>query len=324
MMGHEDQVAEGEEESSKPHCSPTNRKIEIMHEYSIERHSDYHRLYGATNSVEIKVLEKNEKNMRLLIRGVDVPYVNALRRLIVSEVPCMAVDEVVMLENSSIIQDETIAHRLGLIPLKTDLDGYNLPEDCPCKSEFGCNLCRVTLTLDAQAKEGTRPVYSGELISENKDVIPVSDKIPIAKLAKEQELRLEAYARLGKGKNHAKWQPVSLCSYKYYPRITISSKHCDACGKCVEICPRKVLAKAENKIEVRDLMACTLCKDCVQACPEDPKALEISWEENAFIFNVESTGALPPERTVIEAVKILEKQLKEFETQVKVKKSEAS
>jgi len=274
--------------------------------------------------VEIKVLEKDDKNMRLLIKEVDVPYVNALRRVIISEVPCMAIDEVVMLENSSIMADETIAHRLGLVPLKTDLDSYNLPEDCKCQSEFGCNLCRVTLILDVEAKEGTRSVYSGELVSENKEVTPVSDTIPIAKLAKEQKLRLEAYARLGKGKNHAKWQPVSMCAYKYFPKIQISSKHCDSCGKCVDICPRKVLAKTGDKIEVKDLVACTLCQDCVEACSQDPKAIQVGWEENTFIFSLESSGALKPDRILEEAVRILDRQLKEFEGQIKVKKSEES
>ena len=274
--------------------------------------------------MEIEVLEKNEKNMRLLIREADVPFMNALRRIVISEVPCMAIDEVVMIENSSILQDEIIAHRLGLIPLKTDLESYNLPEECQCKSEFGCNLCRVTLTLDVESKEGTRTVYSGELKSENPDIMPVSDKIPLIKLAKEQKLRLEAYARLGKGKNHAKWQPVSMCTYKYLPKIEISSKRCDACGKCVEICPRKVLAKTDNRIEVRNLMACTLCQDCVTICPQNPKAIEVGWEEDAFIFSLESTGALQSERILSEAIKILDKQLKEFESQIKVKKSEES
>lgn len=273
-------------------------------------------------TVEIEVLEKNDKNLRLLVRGVDVPFMNALRRIILSEVPCMAVDDVVVLENSSILQDEVIAHRLGLVPLKTDLDSYNLPEECPCKSEFGCNLCRVTLTLDAEAKEGTKTVYSGELVSENPEIAPVSDKIPIIKLAKEQKLRLEAYARLGKGKKHAKWQPVSMCAYKYFPKIKISSKNCDACEKCVEICPRNVLAKKDSKIEVRELTACTLCMDCVEACPQEPAAIEVSWEENAFIFALESTSALPPERIMTEAIKILDKDLDEFESQIKVKKSE--
>jgi DNA-directed RNA polymerase subunit D len=271
--------------------------------------------------VEIKVLEKDDENLRFVVQGVNIPYMNALRRIVVSEVPCMAIDEIVMVENSSVLQDEVIAHRLGLVPLKTDLDSYNLPEECPCKSEFGCNLCRVTLALDVESKDETRPIYSGELKSESQTVVPVSDRVPIVKLAKEQKIRLEAYARLGKGRNHAKWQPVSMCSYKYFPKIMISKK-CSVCGKCVEMCPRKVLIKADNKLEIRDLMACTLCQDCAEACPEKPSAIEVSGEEDAFIFSLESTRALPPERIITEAVKILDKQLKELEGEIKVKKSE--
>ncbi len=273
--------------------------------------------------MEIKVLEKDDTNMRLFIQGADVPYMNALRRLAISEVPSMAIDEIVIIENSSILQDEIISHRLGLIPLKTDLDGYNLPEECPCKSEFGCNLCRVTLTLDVEAKSGPRTVYSGDLVSENPNILPVGDKIPILKLAKEQKIKLEAYARLGKGKNHAKWQPVSMCTYKCFPKIEFSKK-CDVCGKCVDTCPRKVLVKTGNKIEIRDLTTCTLCQDCVETCPQNPPAIEVSGEEDAFIFNLESTNALPPERIMNEAIRILDKQLKELESQIKVKKSEKS
>jgi DNA-directed RNA polymerase subunit D len=271
--------------------------------------------------VEIKVLEKDSEHLRFLVQGVNIPYMNALRRIVTSEVPCMAIDEIVMVENSSVLQDEVIAHRLGLVPLKTDLDSYNLPEECPCKSEFGCNLCRVTLAVDVESKEGSRTLYSGDLKSESQTVVPVSDKIPIVRLAKEQKIRLEAYARLGKGRNHAKWQPVSMCAYKYFPKIMISKK-CSVCGKCVEMCPRKVLIKENNKIEIRDLMACTLCQDCAEACPEKPSAIAVTSEEDAFIFSLESTGALPPERVITEAVKILDKQLKELESEVKVKKIE--
>jgi DNA-directed RNA polymerase subunit D len=268
--------------------------------------------------VKIEVLEKDETNLRLIIRDVDVPLMNALRRIALAEVPSMAIDEVVMIENSAILQDEIIAHRLGLIPLKTDLDTYNLPEECQCKSEFGCSLCRVTLTLDTEAKEGTRTVYSGELVSENPSIVPVSDKVPVIKLAQGQKLKLEAYARLGKGKDHAKWQPVSVCAYKYYPKIEVTSKNCEACAKCVDICPKKVLTMKENKVDVRDLLACNICMDCVEACPQEPKGIKVEWEKNAFIMNIESTGVLPPERILREATKILDKQLKEFEEQVKV------
>ncbi len=268
--------------------------------------------------MKIEVLEKDETNLRLIIRNADVPLMNALRRIALAEVPSMAIDEVVMIENSAILQDEIIAHRLGLIPLKTDLNGYNLPEECSCQSEFGCNLCRVTLTLDVESKDSTRTVYSGELVPENPEIVPVSDRVPITKLAKGQKLKLEAYARLGKGKIHAKWQPVSMCAYKYFPKIEITNKNCENCARCVEECPKKVLAMEENKVEVRDLLACNLCMDCVGACPQEPRGIKVEWEKNNFIMNIESTGVLPPKRILKEATRILDKQLKEFQKQVKV------
>ena len=267
--------------------------------------------------MKMEILEKNDTNLRLIVREADVPLMNALRRIALAEVPCMAIEEVVMIENSSILQDEIIAHRLGLTPLKTDLDAYNLPEECECKSEFGCPQCRVTLTLDAEAKEGTRSVYSGEIISENPEIVPVSDKVPIIKLAKNQKLKLEAYARLGRGKTHAKWQPVSMCAYKYLPEITAPDEKCEDCQKCVDICPKRVLAIKDQKVDVRDVLACNLCMDCVEACPQKPSPLKIDWEKNAFVMNIESTGALPPERVLKEATKILGKQLDEFEELLK-------
>jgi DNA-directed RNA polymerase subunit D len=267
--------------------------------------------------VKVEVLEKDATNLRVIIRDVDVPLMNALRRIALAEVPSMAIDEVVMIENSAILQDEIISHRLGLTPLRTDLETYNLPEDCSCQSEFGCPQCRVTLTLDAESKEGTRTVYSGELVSENPDVVPVSDKIPITKLAKGQKLKLEAYARLGKGKNHAKWQPVCMCAYKYLPKIEVTSKSCKDCQKCADICPKRVFTIKEDKIDVRDLLACNLCMDCVEACPQEPKGIKVEWEKNAYVLNIESTGVLPPERILQEATRILDRQLKEFEEQVK-------
>ncbi|NIO37517.1 DNA-directed RNA polymerase subunit D [Candidatus Bathyarchaeota archaeon] len=272
--------------------------------------------------MEIEVLKRDDKAIQLLIHGVDAPFMNALRRTMIAEVPSMAIDEVVMIENSSVLQDEFIAHRLGFTPLKTDLDSYNLPEKCTCGSEFGCNLCRVSLVLDAEAKDGTRTVYSGELTPENPDIAPVSSRIPIVKLAKEQRLRLEAYARLGKGKNHAKWQPVSMCGYKYVPQITIDKEQCNMCGKCVDICPKAVFSKAGDKIEIRNYLACTLCQDCVDICPQNPPAIEVVWKEDDFILTFESTGVLRPERIIKESLDILSGKFKEFSDRVKVEKSD--
>lgn len=267
--------------------------------------------------VEIQILEKTDEFMRFIVSGVNTPYVNALRRIMLTQVPTMAIDEIVILENSSILNDEILAHRMGFIPLKTDLDSYNLPEECKCESELGCNVCRANLTLEVEAADKTTTVYSGELKPENPDISPVSDKIPIAKLAPEQRINLEAYARLGKGEKHAKWQPVSMCTYMYLPEVKINSENCDACGKCVKVCPEEIFVKTAEGIKTQNELECTLCMDCVDACPKDPKAVEISWDEKAFIFKIESTGALPVERIVTEAVKILDKKIKDFSNQLK-------
>ena len=267
--------------------------------------------------VEIQILEKTDEFMRFIVSGVNTPYVNALRRIMLTQVPTMAIDEIVILENSSILNDEILAHRMGFIPLKTDLDSYVLPEECKCESELGCNLCRANLTLEAEAEDKTTTVYSGELKPENPDIAPVSDKIPIVKLAPEQRVNLEAYAQLGKGEKHAKWQPVSMCTYMYLPEVKINSENCDACGKCVKVCPEEVFVKTAEGIKIQNELECTLCMDCVDVCPKDPKAVEITWDEKAFIFKIESTGALPTERIVLEAVKILDKKINDFSDQLK-------
>ena len=267
--------------------------------------------------VEIQILEKTDNFIRFIIRGVNVPFVNALRRIILTEVPVMAIDEIVILENSSILNDEILAHRLGFVPLKTDLDSYNLPEECKCESELGCNICRAGLTLEAEANDKTIIVYSRELKPENPDITPVSDKIVLVKLAPEQRLKFEAYARLGKGKKHAKWQPVSMCTFMYLPEVKFDIEHCDSCGKCVEVCPEEIFIKREGRMKTQNELKCTLCMDCLDACSKDPAAIKVSSNENAFIFKIETTGALPVERIVIEAAKILDKKIKDFTKQVK-------
>jgi ferredoxin len=74
----------------------------------------------------------------------------------------------------------------------------------------------------------------------------------------------------------------------------------------------------DNKIEVNDLLACNLCMDCIEECPQKPPRIKVEWEKDAFIMNIESSGALSPERIIQEATKMLDKQLKEFEEQIKV------
>src|SRR6266480_3171587 len=165
-------------------------------------------------SLSIDVLEKTHDRIKIKFTDVPRPYVNALRRISISEVPTLAIDDVVILENSSVMHDEAVAHRLGFIPLRTGLDRFVMPHDCDCKSTLGCSKCRVLLVLDSEANEKTKVVTSGELLSEDELVKPVSRDIPIIILAPSQKLKFEAYARLGVGKDHAKWQSTSAAIVK--------------------------------------------------------------------------------------------------------------
>ncbi len=165
--------------------------------------------------MDIKILSKEQDSLRFVLSGVKPAFANALRRIMISEVPIMAIDDVMILENNSVMYDEILAHRLGLIPITTDLEAYNLPEECSCKSELGCSHCRASLSLEIEASDQVEVVYTSHLKPENPDVRPVSDKIPIVKLAQGQRVKLEAFARLGRGRTHAKWQPTSACTYSY-------------------------------------------------------------------------------------------------------------
>ena len=158
----------------------------------------------------LEIISKDDKKISIKLKGIPLQYANALRRVCLNGVPVFAIDTVDILENSSIVPDEGLAHRLGLIPLKTDLSRFNEPSKCDCNSETGCSNCKVMLVLDSGDSSVTRRVLSNELISENDSIKPISDKIPIVELATGQRVRVECYARLGRGNEHAKWNSSNI------------------------------------------------------------------------------------------------------------------
>src|SRR3989339_1802678 len=170
--------------------------------------------------MEIRVLsnEKEEGKLSFIAKDITPAFANTLRRIIADEVPTMAIEDVEFQKNNSILYDEMIAHRLGLIPLKTDLKSYNLPSECKCEGK-GCNRCQLKLVLKATKGSGT--VYASELKSKDPAVKPVYGDMPIVKLLKGQTLELEATAVLGTGKSHIKWSPGHVW-YKYKPIVEIT------------------------------------------------------------------------------------------------------
>lgn len=158
----------------------------------------------------LEIISKDDRKMSVKIKGVPLQYANALRRVCLNGVPVFAIDTVDILENSSVLPDEGLAHRLGLIPIKTDLSRFNEPSKCECKSETGCSNCKVMLVLDSGDAEVTRTVLSNELTSEDDSIKPIADNIPIVQLAPGQRVKVECYARLGRGSEHAKWNSSNI------------------------------------------------------------------------------------------------------------------
>jgi DNA-directed RNA polymerase subunit D len=226
----------------------------------------------------------------------------------ISEVPTMTIEDIFYFDNTSIVPDEIIAHRAGLIPIRTDLDTYVLPEKCDCNAELGCPKCRAVLTLDVEAKDDSITVYSKDLIPEDPETIPANPDIPIAKLAPKQAIRFEAYAQLGQGKDHAKWSPVSMAVYQNVSEFEIEEK--EKSRKCIEVCGREAATLKGNKLKVIDIQqfeSYSICRDLASH-----ELIMDNLKSDEFLFTVESTGALSPKRIVTEAVKILKEKLDEI------------
>jgi len=260
--------------------------------------------------MEIRLLEKNKEKLSFLIMGSNPAFVNDLRDTMITLVPTLAIEDIEFKKNDTVLYDEIIAHRLGLIPIKTDLKSYELSETCSCKGK-GCAKCTLKLTLTSSSAGN---VYTAKLKSKDPQCGPVSDAIPIAKMLKGQGLQLEATAIMGIGKEHAKWSPC-LAYYKYKPGIKIVKDPKDA-TKVANSCPVNVFKVKENKltIEKDNLLKCHLCEACVEA---SEGAVELEENYNDFVFYVESWGQLDPEEIVSEALDIMHKKFDEFEKTLK-------
>lgn len=255
----------------------------------------------------IKQISKSEDQVTFFVEGINETIANAIRRSAL-EIPVLAIDEVEFIKNDSALFDEILAHRIALVPLKADKT-FGLKEDCSCKGK-GCSKCTVAFKLQAK---GPCTVYSGQL--EGKSAEIVFDKMPLTILIKGQELELNAYAILGRGKKHAKFSPGIIV---YKPEIECAvSKDCNDCGECIKACPKKLIKNEGKKISFKTEQ-CDACEACIEACNKrGKKCLTINQSKNNFIFTVESFGQLSPKEIFIEAVKAMNQNLSELGKQIK-------
>ncbi|HTY52470.1 MAG TPA: DNA-directed RNA polymerase subunit D [Methanomicrobiales archaeon] len=265
--------------------------------------------------MEISFVRVTDQNARFYLNDCWPAFANSVRREMSSGVPTLAIEDVRIYDNTSVLFDEMLVHRLGLIPLRTDLSAHVPKDQCSCQGA-GCPACTATYTLSV---EGPRMVYSNDLIPQDSTSAPVSENVPIVKLNEDQKIVVEAKAHLSTGKDHAKYQATTACGYKNYPVITID-EHCDACGMCVDECPRGVLGTEDGKAVVVEgkLEDCSLCKLCERACLSASigaeSSIRVNPDPSRFIFTVEGDGALPVVTVLSTAVGNIRKKAADLET----------
>lgn len=247
----------------------------------------------------------------LLVKGTDQYILNALRRSAISLVPTMAIEQVEFRKNSSVMYDEILAHRMGLVPLKTDLKGYELPT----KPEDLESL-KYTVKLTLKAK-GAKTAYSGDFTSSDPAVVPVYAEMPLVKLTKGQELAVEAIAILGTGKEHMKWSP-GVVHYKHKPIVTVGKQvDMDALKEALPQDTISPLTISGSTVKVDEVMACTTHYLDAFVNESIVDGVAVSVAEDEFVLYVETFGQLSAKEMMTTAATILQDKLTELQTLLK-------
>jgi len=266
---------------------------------------------------QIDVKRCNRDIAEFDIIGIDAPIVNSLRRTIIAEVATVAIERVVVYQNTGVIHDENLAHRLGLIPLLIDPKMVDFKDDEPDSEEIKFNL---HITCDRDSKD-TVSVYSRDLKwepqSESQQILfegqppkPVYGDILIAKLRPGQEIEAECYCRKGYGKEHAKWSPVSTAWYRLMPDIQVSNVKGEEARMLVERCPKNVFDVEDSIAVVKDARSCTTCRECLEAIPDG--RVQLGKIRNHFIFTIESVGVIPASELFVIAIQNLREKCKKI------------
>ncbi|KAJ0004634.1 hypothetical protein NQD34_010848 [Periophthalmus magnuspinnatus] len=286
----------------------------------------------------INVVQLKENSMEFDMVGVDPAIANAFRRILLAEVPTMAIEKVFIYNNTSIVQDEVLAHRLGLIPIRAD---PRLFEYRNSAAEEGSEIDTIQLQLKVKcsrnpraSKDSSDPrelylhhmVYSRDLkwmpIGNQADVFadafigPVHDDILIAQLRPGQELDIVMHCVKGIGKDHAKFSPVATASYRLLPEITLMERVEGEQAERLQRCFSRGVIELEeqNGEKVAKVVNSRLdtCSREVLRHDDLKNLVKLGRIRDHFIFTVESTGILPPDVLVAEAIQVLMSKCQRF------------
>jgi DNA-directed RNA polymerase subunit D len=256
--------------------------------------------------MNIKSIKLKGNEGVLKIEDTGIYFVNSLRRIMLSELPKLAIHDVIIYDNTSPLFDEIIAHRLGMIPIPTDLQLLTFREDCECEGK-GCPNCTVRYTL---SKEGEGVVYSGDLQPEHESWAIKEDRIPIVELSKDQRVILEVEAILGRGKDHAKWQPVQAPRYRMETTIEIDKKRIEEVKRFVKELPEGLVELKDDKLEIKDIAKLPALESYIEKAEAD--FITIKRDPTKITFSFETDGSLSAKDALKESINILAKKYEEF------------
>jgi DNA-directed RNA polymerase II subunit RPB3 len=291
----------------------------------------------------VDITEIQDDVIKFTLKNTDASVANALRRVMLSEVPTMAIDKVEFLQNTTVLHDDFLAHRLGLIPLVSKYAGfqtkdqdangndYQYNRDCSCASF--CPNCTANFSLDVKCTEEERKVTTKDLIPEyagSKCTVACveGEEILLVKLRRGQHLKLNAQAQKGIGKEHAKWNPTCTACFSYEPEVSLNQKvyatlTAEQIEMWVNACSHKLQKPYPEEerpykcVETEEASACMTCLDCEGQAREYPGVATVGEKKRLFHFVVESTGALKPEEIVKRAIEVLKRKLKDIASNVR-------
>jgi len=289
-----------------------------------------------TDNITIEIIDLKEDSIKFVVNNVDTSFANALRRVMIAEVPTMAIEFVNINNNMSSLHDEFLAQRLGLIPLTShNIDDFQYFMDCKfCQGGIGCDYCSVRLTLKVKnnnrdvrditsmdiqsASHNVKPAKYFSVINKDENGRPQEVGILIGKLKEGQEVDVECIARKGIAKDHTKYCPVAVANFQYEPLIELNQQIIQNVSKeqkiaFVKSCPTNVYELTHtDEIVVADNLKCVFCDECVKVADswnKEVPPVKVLQKKFRFIFTVETNGSLRPEDVVRHAFKEMRSKL---------------